>query len=65
VHPLVRQRQIFRTVKHDEGELRQIDPMDLHEELLPVPGETAWPPLQVLDQQQAQDHFHQCGMSPV
>jgi hypothetical protein len=35
VRPLVRQRKACWTVEHDEGELRQVDPVDLHEDLLP------------------------------
>ena len=44
VRPFVRQRKICRAEEHDKGELRQVDLMDLLEDLpWPVPGQTACP----------------------
>ena len=37
VRPFVRQRKICRAEEHDKGELRQVDLMDLLEDLLPHP----------------------------
>src|SRR5437762_6265238 len=35
VRPLVHDREIIHAVEYDERELRQVDLMDLHEDLLP------------------------------
>ncbi len=74
MRPLVHQHKVCRTEEHNEGELRQVDLVDLLEDLLPharirrrlfLGKQPGYPLCRFLVappvqvlDQQAQDHFH-------